>query len=98
MPDKDQFSDAETEKRANDALKRMLNTPPQAPQGQQARKEEAEAVMLHPVAIKLKPRPTLDRLRIAIEVLLFGTVSFSGEITSLDGLPQHPALRQGQRP
>jgi hypothetical protein len=28
MPDKDQFSDAETEKRANDALKRMLNTPP----------------------------------------------------------------------
>ena len=53
-----------------------------------------KTIVLHPLTITLKPYPTWDRLRIALEVLIFGNVKFSGQITALDGLPQHPALRR----
>lgn len=55
-------------------------------------------MMLHPIMLRIKPYPSWERLRIAAEVLLLGTVTFRGEISSLDGLPQHPVLRRDSDP
>ena len=36
--------------------------------------------ILHPITITLRPFPNWDRLRIAMECLLFGELTFQGEI------------------
>jgi hypothetical protein len=57
----------------------------------------SRTVVLHPVRISLKPYPSWERLRVAFECLVFGEVSFQGQITDVKSapptdvsLPTHP--------
>lgn len=41
----------------------------------------SEDIVLHEIKVRLRPYPTWDRLRIAVECLLFGEFVFRGEVS-----------------
>lgn len=40
-------------------------------------------IVLHPITITTRPYPSWDRVRIALECLLMGTVTYRGEIIDI---------------
>lgn len=39
--------------------------------------------VLHPIRVKLRPHPSIDRFRVSLAALIFGEFSFTGQITSI---------------
>jgi hypothetical protein len=46
-----------------------------------------DVVMLSPVKINVRPYPVWERFRVAFECIVYGEVSFQGEITDIRSAP-----------
>lgn len=54
--------------------------------------------VLHPITLRLRPFPSWDRLRIALECLLLGTVTFQAEIAEFTANAENrPPSREAER-
>jgi hypothetical protein len=42
-----------------------------------------DKIVVHPIQIRLRPYPPWDRVRIAIECLIFGSFDMRGEVTEV---------------
>ena len=50
-------------------------------------------IIVHPIAVRLRPHPNWDRFRIALAALLLGEFEFQGELLDVSGHASKP-IRQ----